>query len=555
MRDTRHPAAGHAAKLLLAFAGPLLAFLAAVGRPALDSDEALYLTVARNMSGTGDWIVPMVNGVAFLDKPPLLYWLTAIFHQLFGGDLWAMRAPGALAALACCWLLSRMAGTRAATMFGFCAGTFLFTLETMHDIFVLAFLILAAWRASLMLERGRASVADTCMLGVACAGAILSKGLVGLFFPVASIALCLTLLRDRVRVRPSAILAGVAVFVALAAPWHIAMEATRPGFLRHYFVNEQILRFLNRREPMDFESVPWPLFAALIPVWLFPWSAFAADAVRGLRGRMAESAALRYCVCWAGATFVFLSVSARLDHYSFLLLPPLAVILGSAVPGRRVAPAVLAVIGGLILLCGLAGLAWWNLAGGAGTVFVRDQANWGDFDPLLRLPAETIALLLWPFGFVTLGASAALLIAAHRLRRGMEWQATACMVAGMAIFFCAAAWSLRQCAPLLTTEAFAEPVRQADLLVVAGNFETANSLAFYTHTPIRLLDGTAPSLAGGLRLAGAPRLVLSQEEFRAAWSDASRRVMVLAVPEKAAALGLSGPVLNYAGRTLYRNWR
>jgi hypothetical protein len=45
----------------------------------VDAHESLYLTVARNMSGTGDWIVPIVNGVAFLDKPPLLYWLTAIF--------------------------------------------------------------------------------------------------------------------------------------------------------------------------------------------------------------------------------------------------------------------------------------------------------------------------------------------------------------------------------------------------------------------------------------------------------------------------------------------
>ena len=558
-----HPENGHLhhgllAWLLALLAAPLVAFLTSLTRPALDADESLYLAAARHMAESGDWLLPVVNGVPFLDKPPWLYWLAAASFRIFGFEVWAGRLPGALAAAFTCWLLSRQGGLRAALVFGFSAGTFLFTLEVMHDIHLLLFLTLAAWFAVRMLTAGEAGWRESAGFGSACAGALLSKGLLGPLFPLGALVVSVAVSGVRLRSSARAMLAGLAAFLAIGLPWHLALEARTPGFLRHYFVNEQILRFLARREPMDFEPQPFWLFLLLIQVWLFPWSVFLPQALAKARELARSRPVVRYAAWWALGTFAFLSLSARLDHYSFLLLPPAAILIGSVPAPSRASWMALAILGVLLLGCGAAGLVWWNLGGAelaSADTFERNQANWGDFDPLLRLPAATVASLLWPFLAVTLGSAAALLVGGWAGRRGDSRMAWISIAVAMAVFQAAASWSLQRCSPLLSSVAFAAEVQKADLLLVAGDFESANSLAFYTHTPVRLVGGVAPSLAGGLQRPGVPPITIDDAELRRLWASRNRRVLLLTEPAKWEALRLppAAPRIRNAGRALYAN--
>src|SRR5262245_18551978 len=266
-----------------------------------DVDEALYVRAAQEMLARQDWTTPTVNGVRFLDKPPLLYWVLAGLFAVLGPIEPAAHLPPALFVIATTWLLARMAARGGGPLAGFAAGVcltfsggaFLFTRDTLHDPLFVFFQVMALdaflrWR-----EVPSRATGPVVAFAAALAGGVLSKGLLGVLFPVAIAVGALALDRARPRLRLAPVAFGLAVFLALAVPWHVAAARANPGFVAHYLVNEQVLRFLNRREPMDFASIPLPLFVALVPVWMFPWTAFVPAAVLRFRSAAMGGDAVR----------------------------------------------------------------------------------------------------------------------------------------------------------------------------------------------------------------------------------------------------------------------
>jgi len=122
-------------------------------RAVTDYDEGYYAQVAVHMVENNDWVTPYANGIRFLEKPPLLYWVTAASFKVFGINEFALRLPTALAMIALVWivmLIARLAaGDEAALISGlstsFSVGAYLFTRETLHDIWVVLFLALAMY--------------------------------------------------------------------------------------------------------------------------------------------------------------------------------------------------------------------------------------------------------------------------------------------------------------------------------------------------------------------------------------------------------------------------
>src|SRR5262249_38393824 len=201
-------------------------------------------------------------------------------------------------------------------------------------------------------------------------------------------------------------------FLALAVPWHVAVARANPGFVAHYFVNEQVLRFLNRREPMDFASMPLPLFVALVPVWIFPWTAFL-PAVLWFRSAATEDAAeRRLALVWFAIVLLFFSVSSRLEHYAFPLLPPLAILAGLALaapeadvqgPTRRAVTwgfRGLAGVGAIVFALAVTGGVWLARNGSAVAASSRAggpaHAAATDFGPLSQLSPHPPLPLHWP---------------------------------------------------------------------------------------------------------------------------------------------------------------
>jgi 4-amino-4-deoxy-L-arabinose transferase-like glycosyltransferase len=221
----------------------------------------------------------------------------------------------------------------------------------------------------------------------ACALGVLTKGLIGLVFPIAIVAAHLVLTRG-IRGAIARILSfhpvtSTAIFLAIAAPWHILIGLANPtqgdpgsitfahghwhvpqptdgnvhGWFWFYFVNEHLLRYLNLRVPRDYDTVPLLLFWGLLLVWLMPWSAFLFHAISRIPARAALAASplfLRWTWLqsrinpigeirslspeqstrlllgiWAAVPLVFFSFSTRQEYYVLPALPALALLIAA----------------------------------------------------------------------------------------------------------------------------------------------------------------------------------------------------------------------------------
>jgi 4-amino-4-deoxy-L-arabinose transferase-like glycosyltransferase len=539
------------------------------GRMALDVDEALYIAAGNGMARTGDLVTPYVNGVRFLDKPPLLYWLLAGLDRLLGPNELAAHLPPVLAVLAAAGLLvwigaqgAGPAGGRAAgAVFAFCVGTWLFTRETLPDGLLIAFVTLAM-AAAVAFRLGRLGAgAASVTFGAALAGAVLSKSLLGLVFPLATLGLVWLLDPEPRRVRLRHTILAAVTFLGLALPWHVAVALRNPGFLAHAIVNEQVMRFFGQREPADVVSISLPIFWALFLVWLLPWTTFLPAAGLGareaLRRKDARGVVVRLAVAWAVVVLGFFSLSARLEHYAFAALPPLALLVALALapdPGsERVGRAVrggfaaAAGLGGALAVggvgLGLAGLWWGPAALGVGAAR-PDRAYDTDFGPLAGLP-EDLRRQLLPIAALTFAAlGLAFLLARWLDARGRRGVAVAALWGGAFVFGLTADHSLRACGDEISSRRFglalAHAAEPGDRFFVLGDFEAANSIACYAAPRIELVEGHAPTLAYGLSFRDAPRLTVSASELADVWSGA-RRVFLLADKARLPSLRLADP--------------
>ena len=171
-------------------------------------------------------------------------------------------------------------------------GLFIFTRILIPDAMVCLWLTLAMlcfWRS--LAQPTRANAAG---FAAACALGVLTKGLIGLVFPLLIVAVYLAMTRNLAASARWHPLLGALIFFAIAAPWHVAAGMANPteghpgalptpgnvhGWYWFYFVNEHLLRYLNRRVPRDYDTVPLALFWGLLLVWLLPWSAFLPSAL------------------------------------------------------------------------------------------------------------------------------------------------------------------------------------------------------------------------------------------------------------------------------------
>jgi 4-amino-4-deoxy-L-arabinose transferase-like glycosyltransferase len=362
--------------LLLLVFGFALLFGPHLGRRALWSpDEGRYAEIPREMVATGDYVTPRLNGIKYFEKPPLFYWAEAGALRLFGPEEWALRlAPALFALLGVLAVYAagrRLYGRRA----GLWAGVVLATSPLWFglgeaitlDMAVSALLTLAFLS---FLFASRAETVGRRRLWIwafyaAAALATLTKGLIGIVIPAMVLGAWMLLSRDwrgwrltRLAFSPS----GIALFLLLAAPWHLLVSRANPEFAWFYFVHEHFLRYTTkvhkRYEPAWF-------FVPILLVGLLPWTVFLPRALKNaFRAPIADAEERRanlLFLLWAGLVFAFFSLSdSKLVPYVLPVLPPLALLLGRDLalawerPGGRRGLPYLA----LLLLAGTLGTAF-----------------------------------------------------------------------------------------------------------------------------------------------------------------------------------------------------
>ena len=303
------------ALLLLVF---FAVYFAALFSPAvLDDVDASHAMAAQHMLSTGNWVTLYVDGIRYMQKAPLPYWMVAADYAVFGQNVFATHLPMSLAVLGCAilaWFWARRAwGDRAAfySALGIvtCVGAFLFTRFFIPDSLFTFFEVLALFCFLTGLEDRKPLRLYIAYASVALA--LLSNGLAAPVFFVAAVVPYLILTGEWRRWRELRLFTGLLVFLAVGAPWHILCSLANPeqghpvgnvprpgnvhGFFYFYFINEQFLRFLGKRYPDDYNRQPWFAYWFGQAIWLFPWSLFIPLAVRrAWRNRHLFLSDLRY---------------------------------------------------------------------------------------------------------------------------------------------------------------------------------------------------------------------------------------------------------------------
>jgi 4-amino-4-deoxy-L-arabinose transferase-like glycosyltransferase len=534
--------------------------------PLLDDADSVHAEAAREMLVRHDWTTLYIDGVRYLEKAPLLYWGMAASYEVFGVKDWAARLPLILAEL---WLLlatyslgkrtlGERAGFWAAIALTVSVGPYLFTRILIPDMLIPLWLTLGFDFFLRTLEEEPPSRASCWGLAATAALNVLTKGLIGLVFPAAIIGIYLVLTGNLKQLLRMRLISSTLVLLIIAAPWHIAAAIENPaagqsrGYLWFYFVNEHFLRYLGKRIPRDYDTVPLLVFWALLLLWLFPWSAFLLQALAKVPHRwkqwrsgmgQAERAMLLYAI-WAAFILLFFSFSTRQEYYAVPALPALALLIGGWLQQEDASPAdsdvrkagrigsiALVVMGTVVFAAAMLLLAQSKStpAGSDLADLLKKNPNeyalaFGhifDLTPralgLFRVPLATFAIALF------VGSVLNCLYRRRNRATASNWALTIMMV--FVLF--AVHLGLVMFSPILSSKRLADAVgqefRPGDVIVSYGTYEDASTLNFYVQQPVHVVNTrTEGDLDYGSLFPDAPAIFENDASLDALWKGPQR---------------------------------
>lgn len=576
----------------------LVIYVSGMFSPALlDDADSKHAEVAREMVVRHDFVTLYANGIRYMEKAPLMYWCVAGSYRLFGVHDWSTRLPIVLWMLALFyatyWVGRRaygeLGGFYSAVVLSTSVGPYLYTRFLIPDTLVGLWLLLTFAFFLRTLDEDPPSRFACWGIAVISALNVLTKGLIGLVFPAAIIGLYLIFTGNLRHILKLRLVSSTLIFLAVAAPWHILAALRNPdqgavrGFLWFYFVNEHILRYLNKRVPRDYDTVPLLLFWVLTIVWVVPWAAFLPQAIRRVPLRWREwrtgldrrqRANLLFLI-WAAVIVVFFSFSTRQEYYTIPVLPGLALLVGgwlareqeSAVADRerragRISASMLFVLGAMAFVFGLAVL-----------ISSRPPTAGTDLADLLNKHPQDYALSLGHFLDLTpeamgifrgplLATILALLLGTglnvwYR-RRNRPARGNLALIGMMVVLLECVHSAYGRFNPILSSRTLATAIEQryepGDLIVTTGEYEAASTLNFYTGHHILVLHPPSASMWYGSRFPDAPRVFETPESFAALWTG-PHHVFLWSDHEMPSVLqGKPAVVLAYSGgKYIYTN--
>lgn len=343
--------------------------------PILDMNEGLYAEIAREMLVSKNYVIPHLNFVPYLEKPPLLYWLIAANYKLFGvSELAARIVPSTCAVLMCVSLLSfgkRLGHTRAGWLAAMILASSLGFILINRTVFFDPLLNFLIWSSLacfyLWYQTDKKCYLRIAYIGLACG--VLTKGFVALVIPGATALIFLLTetcsWRKRLQVLDGL---GIALFLLLAVPWHLLAIMQQPNFAWDYFVNEQLYRFLDKRIPHDYHTGPIYFYLPLLLVYVFPWCFLLPLLFKtAFKDPLQKFLWLAFLV----PLIIYSLSKAKGDYYMAVGIPPLAFLLGMQLQDWHTQQKVLWLrllfftIAGIVLL-GIGLTYWANF--GTGTI-------------------------------------------------------------------------------------------------------------------------------------------------------------------------------------------
>ena len=478
----------------------------------LDMNEGLYAEIAREMLEQRQYLIPHLNYVPYLEKPPLLYWLIALSYQLFGISEFAARfVPSTCAVLACLslvWFGKRLgqprAGWLAAVILASSFGFILIGRTVFFDMLLVLCLWLSLWCFYLWYQTDKRSYLRVAYAGLA--GGLLTKGLVALVFP-ASIVVVFLLTEPCGWRKRLQIFDGwrLLLFFIIATPWHLLASLKQPHFAWDYFINEQFYRFLDKRIPNDYHTGPIYFYLPFILAYLFPWC-LLLPVLRtiSLKDPLQKFLGLGFLL-----PLIFYSISkAKGDYYMVVGVPPLALLLALFLTRQLEKGKILAV---KWIFLGLAGLALVLLA----LLYYVNWLSLPQFSLLnpLKLSTELKQSIGWLMvvsgGYLTLASLACL------TKRGLLLPVFG--LAGFSVLMVNIyiytrqiqqnSYSQKHVAQYLLAHADKQPV------YLYQDFERLSSVLFYFRERLAIIDSQSQDLYFGSHTPAAKDWFITGDDF------------------------------------------
>jgi 4-amino-4-deoxy-L-arabinose transferase-like glycosyltransferase len=558
----------------------------------MDDVDAVQAQIARNMLASGDWVTPRLDGVIYLEKAPLIYWLMAASYLVFGVHDWAARIPIALSAMALCWVTAafgiwafgRRAGLYAGLCLSTCIGLFLFTRILIPDVMITLTVALAMWAFLRALDDEEPHPRLwAAVLAVNLGLGLLLKSLIGIVFPIAAALIYLGLTGQLLsksawqRLHP---FSGALIALAVAAPWHILATLRNPpyfaftlhsgpgqyhGFLWFFFINEQLLRFLNLRYPRDYDTVPRLYFWLFHLLWLFPWSVYLpAIAKLSFRPTDRSGRARLLALCWAGFILVFFTFSTTQEYYSMPAYPALALLLGCAITmnskwirwGTGVLTAVAAAAGSAAVVILFLSRGFPTGSDLFSVLTQHPKAYKLSLGHMEDLTLASFAYLRFPLALAALAFCVGAIGTFKANVKRAAFAATLMMV----LFLHAARAAMVTFDPYLSSRPLAMALEKSPpgTLIINHHYYWFSSIFFYTNRSALLLNGRFMNLEYGAYAPGAPNVFIDDSQFKSLWFRPERAYVVAKQTDVARLAGLVGDpqlfvVASIGGKSLLTN--
>ena len=603
-----------------------------------------------------NYVTPYINGVRFFDKPPLLYWMAAGFMHLFGVHDWAARLPLALAVLALLLtvyalgirLFAAISPTASPDRGGFYAalamatsiGPYLYTRFYIPDILLALWMTIAVHLFLIALDRipeaeqngvphlrdgfivakvgnrdsdtlsseqpNNSALLPCLAFAAVMALNVLTKGLIGLVFPIGFVLLYLAITKQLHLLLKLHLLASTAVFLGIAAPWHILAALRNPpialpaglglpatgGWAWFYLYNEHIARFLSKRIPHDYGLTPVWLFWLYLVIWIMPWAIFLptaiADQIRTLRSRALAAAreheASLSLLLWIVLVLGFFTLSNRQEYYSLPALPALALMVGGVLTradrsetGTANRSAlnwhlyVLVPLTTLVaIICGYFALTAPYPAPGTDIVSLLAIAGGPEvynlsLSHITDLTGVAMGFFRGPLAATALGMLGIGLGSFLLRRLGRTYAANLTLAVAMTITLLAAHEGLARFYPILGSKDLALAInhdqrdqpRPDDLIIIDGELTSGSTLIFYTGQQVHLINGRVNGLWYGSFWPDAPHIFETEDSLRQLWAG-PRRIFLFTYDPTTRAKDLApyGPIHTLAsagGKTVLTN--
>jgi 4-amino-4-deoxy-L-arabinose transferase-like glycosyltransferase len=533
--------------------------------PMMDDVDSEHAQIPVEMLQRHDYVTMYVNGVRYLEKAPLLYWIMAGIYSVAGVSEFSVRLELTLFALltflAVFFLARDIAGEEAgfysALALATAIGPYIYTRFIIPDIMVCFWLTVTVYLFWRSLEEPQPSRLLCWSIGVVTALDVLTKGLIGLAFPIGIIVGYLLITRNLRHLLKMRLVSTTIVFLAVAAPWHVLATLRNPpvgeakGFFWFYFINDQIYRYLNLRVPRDYDKVPLLVFWGLLLVWTFPWSFAVVKSLKQVPLRIRDwggkldkpSRAALLLAVWAAFVLVFFSFSTRQEYYVLPALPALAVLCGmwlkreadSAPDSALRRSAVRGATALLVLGVIASAIAGWFAAVAPA---VSPDADFGEvlrrvnsmyklsMGHLFDLTPQAMGFFRWPLILTAISFLVGTVLHWILRKRGASMKANLALASMMVVLLYAVHLALGTFNPVLGSKPLALAIQRyykpGDTIVVNGQYSRASSILFYTGVQMHMLNGLTNDLWFGSLYPDCPKVFEDDASFARLWRGPGR---------------------------------